>query len=46
MVISREFTTSPLNVETVEKEWQQIRSEDELTVKPIMAITALDCHPE
>lgn len=46
MVISRRFTTGTFDVETVEKEWQQINSEDELTVKPIMAITALDCHPE
>lgn len=46
MVISRGFTTGPLDVETVEKEWQQIKSEDVLTVKPIMTITALDCHPE
>lgn len=46
MVISRGFTTGPLDVETIEKEWQRIKSEDELTVRPIMAITALDCHPE
>lgn len=46
LVISRGFTTGPLDVETVEEEWQQIKSEDDLTVKPIMVITALDCHPE
>jgi len=46
MVISRGFTTGPLDVETIEKEWQRIKSKDELTVRPIMAIIALDCHPE
>ena len=46
LVISRGFTTGPLDVETVEKEWQQIKSEDDLTVKPIITFIGLDCYPE
>lgn len=43
VVTTRKLTTI-LNVETVEKEWKQINSEDELTVKPIMTFTASDCY--
>lgn len=43
-VITREFTTGPVDFETIEREWQQIASVDEAPAKPMLKLQATDCY--
>jgi len=43
-VIMRGFTTGPVDFETIEKEWQQINSEDEAPAKPMFKLQATNCY--
>jgi len=43
-VITRGFTTTPLSLELIEKEFQEIPSEDSLPGKPGMAMQILHCY--
>lgn len=41
-LITREFTTGRLDAAEVERDWRQLESLDEIAVKPVFALTALD----
>lgn len=43
-VITRGFTTGPVDFETIEKQWQQINSEEEAPAKAMLKLQALDCY--
>ena len=41
-LLTREFTTGWLNNAEVERDWRQLKSVDEIAVKPVFTLTALD----
>lgn len=45
-LLTREFTTGWLNVAEVERNWRQLGNLDEVAIKPVFTLTALDLIPE